>query len=227
MTNKVRFEKVARFADIEIDAPIRKTDKAACYDMVSAVDVIIPPYTSQMDKLIKAIAADRVTDEVQDMAKRVFDTQGQAAANSIIDSMITCTLDEMAAFTKATGAKPTLVSTGHKVYLEDDCSLDLYIRSSSPLKYWILMANSTGIIDADYVDNPDNEGEIFFQLINMSPVPIRIQKGEIIGQAKIVEFELTHDDEEQEKAKRVSGFGSTGTGLKKEENEKENEESNL
>ena len=71
------------------------------------------------------------------------------------------------------------------------------------------MANSTGIIDADYVDNPDNEGEIFFQVINMSPVPIRIRKGDIIGQAKIVEYELTHDDEEQEKAERMGGFGST------------------
>ena len=31
------------------------------------------------------------------------------------------------------------------------------------------MANGVGIIDADYYNNPDNEGEIFFQLINLSP----------------------------------------------------------
>jgi dUTP pyrophosphatase len=36
------------------------------------------------------------------------------------------------------------------------------VRSSSPLKYWIMLANGVGIIDADYYNNPDNEGEIFF-----------------------------------------------------------------
>ena len=71
------------------------------------------------------------------------------------------------------------------------------------------MANGVGIIDSDYVDNPDNEGEIFFQLINLLPFPIKIRKGEIIGQAKFVKYQVTDDDAEQEKAKRVGGFGST------------------
>ena len=71
------------------------------------------------------------------------------------------------------------------------------------------MANSTGIIDADYADNEDNEGEIFFQVINLLPVPLKISKGEIIGQAKFVKFEKTENDAEQEKMDRNGGFGST------------------
>ena len=83
-------------------------------------------------------------------------------AQQMVDTLATCTIDEVSALTKQTGFKPTLIPTGYKAYMDDEYSLDLYIRSSSPLKYWLILANSTGIIDADYVDNPDNEGEIFF-----------------------------------------------------------------
>lgn len=64
--------------------------------------------------------------------------------------------------TKSTGAKPTLVSTGIKCQLPKDYYLELTMRSSVPLKSWITMANSIGIIDADYYNNESNEGEIFF-----------------------------------------------------------------
>ena len=36
------------------------------------------------------------------------------------------------------------------------------------------------IIDADYADNPSNEGMIYFQVINLSPFPIKLKKGDII-----------------------------------------------
>ena len=77
-------------------------------------------------------------------------------------SYIPYTLEEMAKKTKEYVAKPSLVSTGIKCFLEKDKYLELTIRSSSPLKYWLIMANGVGIIDSDYYNNPDNEGEIFF-----------------------------------------------------------------
>jgi dUTP pyrophosphatase len=40
--------------------------------------------------------------------------------------------------------------------------LELSVRSSCPLKNWLILANGVGIIDADYYNNPQNEGEIFF-----------------------------------------------------------------
>lgn len=64
------------------------------------------------------------------------------------------------------------------------------------------------IIDADYYNNVDNEGEIFFQLINLSPFPIKIQKGEAVGQGIIKHYLTTEDDNAS--GARVGGLGSTG-----------------
>ena len=204
-----KFEKVSRFEGVDIAAPIRKTENSACYDMVAAEDTIILPYSASVNVLGQIVQQQRLSEEVIGVIQKVIENQGEEAANQMISSMMTCSLDEVSELTKITGIKPALVPTGYKAYMDKGYSLDLYVRSSSPLKYWLIMANSTGIIDADYVDNPDNEGEIFFQLINLLPFPIKIRKGEIIGQAKFVKYQVTDDDAEQEKAKRVGGFGST------------------
>ena len=116
-------------------------------------------------------------------------------------------LNEIAAMTKATKAKPTLVSTGIKCHLPTDMYLELSVRSSTPLKHWLIMANSIGIIDADYCNNPDNEGEIFFQMINLSPFPIQLKKGDKIGQGIIKPYEKVRNDNAE--GSRQGGFGST------------------
>jgi dUTP pyrophosphatase len=116
-------------------------------------------------------------------------------------------LTEMAALTKSKKAKPTLVSTGVKCQLNPDCYLELSVRSSTPLKYWLILANSVGIIDSDYYNNPDNEGEIFLQLINLSPYNIQLHKGDVIGQGIIKKYEITDDDNAT--GNRLGGFGST------------------
>lgn len=71
-------------------------------------------------------------------------------------------LEEFAELTKNLKSKITLVSTGMKCHLNPNQYLELSVRSSTPLKHWLICANSVGIIDSDYCDNPDNEGEIFF-----------------------------------------------------------------
>ena len=117
------------------------------------------------------------------------------------------TLEEMASMTKETKVKPTLVSTGVKCWLPKDMYLELSVRSSTPLKHWLIMANSIGIIDADYYNNPNNEGEIFFQMINLSPFPIQLRKGDKIGQGILKEyFKAANDNAE---GSRLGGFGST------------------
>lgn len=63
------------------------------------------------------------------------------------------------------------------------------------------------IIDSDYADNPDNEGHIYFQIINLSPFDIQLKKGDIIGQGIIKKYLTTDDDTAS--GKRVGGFGST------------------
>ena len=63
------------------------------------------------------------------------------------------------------------------------------------------------IIDADYYNNPDNDGEIFFQIINFSPYDIVLEKGEKIGQGIIHQYLTTYDDNAI--GERIGGFGST------------------
>ena len=63
------------------------------------------------------------------------------------------------------------------------------------------------IIDSDYYSNPDNDGEIFFQLINLSPVDIYLRAGDKIGQGIIKTYGTTEDDAAS--GERTSGFGST------------------
>ena len=117
------------------------------------------------------------------------------------------TLEQMAEFTKITKYRPTLVSTGMKCKLDPGTFLQLSVRSSSPLKYWLMLANGVGIIDADYYNNESNEGEIFLQMVNFSPFNIMIKKGEAIGQGIIKPYLTTDNDNHG--GKRNGGFGST------------------
>ena len=70
-----------------------------------------------------------------------------------------------------------------------------------------MMANGVGIIDKDYYNNPSNEGEIYLQLINLSPFNLLIKKGEAIGQGIIKSYLITEDDNAS--GERIGGFGST------------------
>lgn len=116
-------------------------------------------------------------------------------------------LEGMSILTKNLKAKPTLVPTGIKCELNDNTYLELSVRSSCPLKYWLILANGVGIIDADYYNNPDNEGHIYFQMINLSPYDIQLHKGDVIGQG-IIKYYLTTDDDNAS-GERLGGFGST------------------
>ena len=91
--------------------------------------------------------------------------------------------------------------------MDADEYLEISVRSSCPLKYWLILANGVGIIDSDYYNNPDNEGEIFFQIINLSPFPVYLQKGDSIGQGIIKKYIITENDSAA--GKRNGGFGST------------------
>ncbi|MFD1430112.1 dUTP diphosphatase [Lacticaseibacillus mingshuiensis] len=105
--------------------------------------------------------------------------------------------------------KPLLVPTGVKAYMQPDEVLILANRSSNPLKRGLIIPNGIGVIDADYYNNPDNEGEIFIQMVNTSPKDVVIEQGERIGQGIFMPF-LTADDDQGGKGERTSGFGSTG-----------------
>lgn len=103
--------------------------------------------------------------------------------------------------------KPFLLKTGIKAFMQDDEVLYLYNRSSNPKK-GLILANSVGVVDSDYYNNPTNEGEIGFLFYNIFPYRIIIKKGDKIGQGVFKKF-LLADGDMTEKT-REGGFGSTG-----------------
>lgn len=106
------------------------------------------------------------------------------------------------------GDKPTLVPTGVKAYMPEDEYLMLVNRSSNPGKKFLVIPQSMGIIDSDYVDNPNNEGEMFFAFYNLSNEIVVIEQGEKLGQGIFCHYEKVDDDEAD--GERTGGFGSTG-----------------
>ena len=105
------------------------------------------------------------------------------------------------------GIKPTLIKTGLKAYMQEDEVLLIVPRSSGPKKQGILFPHSTGVIDADYYENIDNDGHIFIQCINIKDTDVVIKKGETIAQAIFQKFLIVDNDNAE--GKRTGGFGST------------------
>ena len=104
------------------------------------------------------------------------------------------------------GMKPTLIPTGLKAYMQSDEVLLIVSRSSGPKK-GISFPHSIGVIDSDYYNNPENEGHIFVQCINLKDEDVVIKKGEAVAQAIFQKY-LTVDDDNAEE-ERTGGFGST------------------
>lgn len=190
----MKFEIVSKYADTGLSLPVRKTKASAGYDFQVAEDTVIPSYFN----LIRALKQHE-DDE--------YELNYSSSPLITLTSSVPKGLNEVAAITKATCCKPTLVPTGIKCEMPVDMYLELSVRSSCPLKHWLILANGVGIIDADYYNNPDNEGHIFFQIINLSPFDIVLKKGEAIGQGIFKKYYLTDDDAAT--AERQGGFGST------------------
>lgn len=173
-----KFEFVEKYKDCGLELPVRKTAKSAGYDLAAVEDIVIPSYMKHYTRM-----------------------------ENFLDKDKTYSTDEISRMIKGLGCKPTLVPTGLKCKLEPNTYLELAVRSSTPLKNWLILANGVGIIDADYYNNRDNEGHIYLQIINLSPVDIEIKKGEFIGQGLIHYYITTEDD--CATGDRIGGFGST------------------
>ena len=76
-----KFEKVSKFAEVDINLPVRKTADSAGYDMEVAEDIIIPSYHKMYD-IMKDIISSFIPYEDGAISPRIF------------------TLDEMANITK-------------------------------------------------------------------------------------------------------------------------------
>lgn len=178
-----KFEVVSKYigedGNTAITLPVRATADSAGYDFAAAQDIVIPSIRGIMKEFEDGYIAYKIPYPYQ----------------------------EMKSLTKITGFKPTLIPTGIKCQLDEGKYLEISVRSSTPLNSWIILANGVGIIDRDYYNNPDNEGEIFFQVINFSPADIIINAGEKIGQGIIKTYDKVEGDEAT--AIRTGGLGST------------------
>lgn len=162
----------------DILLPLRGTISSAGYDFFATEDTVIP---SMFSKIMRHFTFLEVESE---------------SGKSLEDK------------TKELGLRPTLVPTGIKAYMPNDECLQLFNRSSGSLKRGLIMANSIGLIDADYYNNEGNEGHIFFQYINYLPFDIVIKKGEAIGQGVFTKYGIS-DRDNVKNEKRAGGFGST------------------
>ncbi|MBB6454617.1 dUTP pyrophosphatase [Salirhabdus euzebyi] len=103
--------------------------------------------------------------------------------------------------------KPTLVPTGVKAYMQEDEVLLVFSRSSGPIKRFLLLSNGTGVVDKDFYSNEKDDGDIKLQFLNFGILPVKIKKGERIGQGMFQKYLLT--DYDRAKGERKGGFGST------------------
>lgn len=98
--------------------------------------------------------------------------------------------------------------TGVKAYMLDDEKLNIRVRSSTGFKYNIRLKNQLGLVDADYYNNPDNEGHIWIALKNEGKKNWTVKKGDAVAQGTFSKYLIT-DDDNPVKNKRVGGIGST------------------
>lgn len=172
------FEVVRGKEDLGVKLPERSTKNSAGYDFFAPEDIEIEPV------LYKALS-----NFILNMLK------GIKNPDDVSD-------DDMYSI------KPTLVMTGVKAYMQDDEYLGMYNRSSNPKKLGLILANGVGVVDSDYYNNPDNDGEIGFAFYNIFPWKVKIKKGDKLGQGIFQKF--LKSDNDNAFVTRSGGFGSTG-----------------
>ena len=101
------------------------------------------------------------------------------------------------------------IVTGIKAYMQPGEVLMIFPRSSYGIQKGLVLANTVGVIDADFYNNPRDEGNIIIALRNEGQVPLVIEKGERFAQGIFLPF-LAADTTEVLQDKRQGGLGSTG-----------------
>ena len=99
------------------------------------------------------------------------------------------------------------IRTGIKAYMPPDEFLALYMRSSMGIKHSLRLVNCTAVIDSDYYNNPDNEGEIIAVVKNEGANAFLLEKGERFIQGVFQKYGVTDTDLATEL--RKGGIGST------------------
>ena len=100
-----------------------------------------------------------------------------------------------------------LIHFNVKAIMPKDEYLNLKIRSGLSVKHNIMLCCS-GVIDADFANNPDNDGNIGAKFMNMGDTKYYMQKGERCMQGIFLKY-FTVDDDDAD-GERGGGYGSSG-----------------
>lgn len=100
------------------------------------------------------------------------------------------------------------VDTGVKCKMNDDEFFLIFPRSSLAKRHGLRLANTAGVIDADFFGNGSDDGHIRIHLYNFSNHVAHIKKGERLVQGIFIKYLRTDDDDAT--ADREGGLGSTG-----------------
>ncbi len=104
------------------------------------------------------------------------------------------------------GPKETVIQWSDvKIKLEQNQALLIIPRSSIGIKKHIILANTIGLIDADYYNNEKNNGNIAVALYNYDEEVQDIKKGTKIVQGIIINYNTF----EKITTTRKGGIGST------------------
>lgn len=97
--------------------------------------------------------------------------------------------------------------TGIKTKMPEGVVLQIHIRSSLGIGFDLRISNTTGIIDSDYYNNTNNEGDIIISLTNTGVYHYVTEYNEAVAQGIFVKYETTEDDNAD--GERIGGIGST------------------
>lgn len=103
-----------------------------------------------------------------------------------------------------------MITTHVKAKMAADDVLMIFPRSSMGIKRHMMLSNTVGIVDSDYYNNPDNEGNIVIALYNYGDRIQHISIGDKVAQGVFMKFGITDNDESAAKGERHGGIGSTG-----------------
>ena len=101
-----------------------------------------------------------------------------------------------------------VITTGVCCHIKPGWFLMLVPRSGMGFKYGVRLANTSGIIDSDYVDG-ETHGHILVKLINHDyDETIHVYRGDRFCQGILLPYGITTDDDVTDE--RTGGYGSTG-----------------
>jgi len=102
-----------------------------------------------------------------------------------------------------------LIPTGLVIQVPEGHFLGIFARSSTPLKRGLMVANGVGVIDRDYCGPAD---EIKVQVLNFTPQPVPVKKGDRLAQGLFLPVTHVEWQEVEGDLREGSrgGFGATG-----------------